>query len=93
MGIKISCGVKVKNNYKGINKVISKLPQAIKESLEDVLKNIQGCAIRLERGHNNDGILVEMIENSTMKVKGRIYTDRTNMPYALFEHFGTRTIC
>ena len=30
-----------------------------------------------------------MIETSTMKVKGRVYTDKEAMPYALFEHFGT----
>lgn len=91
MGLKIN--IKAKYNYKKIEEITKKLPKATTGGLEEILKNIRGCAIRLERGHNENGILIEMIETSTMKVKGRVYTDKANMPYALFEHFGTRTIC
>lgn len=50
--IKLNCEFKVKHNFKNINAIIQKLPQNISESVEDVLKNIQGYAIRLEKGHN-----------------------------------------
>lgn len=32
---------------------------------------------------------MEIVETSTMTVKGRVYTDKNNMPYAMFEHWGT----
>ncbi len=89
MSIKLNCEVKVKHNFNNIEKIIQKLPKTIEQSIEDVLKNIKGCAVRLEKGHHEDGILVEMIDTSTMKIKGRIYTDKDKMPFAMFEHFGT----
>lgn len=49
----------------------------------------------MKNGHNSEGILVEMVETSTMKVKGRVYatpdkfmTD-SNQSYLWFEYFGT----
>ncbi len=63
------CEIKVKHNYKKINNIIKELPKLATEITEDILKNIQGYAIRLEKGHNQEGILLEMIENSTMTVK------------------------
>lgn len=63
------CEIKVKYNYKKINNIIKELPKLATEITEDILKNIQGYAIRLERGHNQEGILLEMIETSTMTVK------------------------
>lgn len=50
--INFNCEFKVKYNFKNIDAIIKKLPQTISESVEDVIKNIQGYAIRLERGHN-----------------------------------------
>lgn len=47
--IKFNCECKVKHNFKNIDNIIKKLPQTISESVEDVLKNIQGYAIRLEK--------------------------------------------
>lgn len=67
--MKLDCQIKVKHNFKNINTIIKKLPQFANKRVEDILKNIQGYAIRLEKGHNSNGILVEMIETSTMKVK------------------------
>ena len=67
MGIKFNCDVKIKHNFKKIDRIIKNLPNTIKESVEDVLKNIQGYAIKLEKGHHEDGILVEMIDASTME--------------------------
>lgn len=68
--VKFKCEVKGLDKLeKKINTIIKELPNKVQESIEDVLKNIQGYAIRLERGHNSNGILVEMIETSTMKVK------------------------
>lgn len=65
----ISCDIKVKHNFKNIKAITQKLPQIAKEITEDVLNNIRGYAIRLEKGHNEEGILVEMIDMSTKEVK------------------------
>lgn len=95
MSIKFDCKIKVKNNYKNINTIIQRLPQTISESLEDILKNIRGYAIRLEKGHREDGIIVEMIDMSTKEVKGRVYADpskfmtENGQSYLWFEYFGT----
>lgn len=70
MGIKFKCEIKGLDNLeKKINKIVTELPKKVEESIEDILKNIQGNAIRLEKGHNEEGILVEMVETSNMKVK------------------------
>lgn len=88
--VSFKCEIKGLNNVKKkVDKIIKGLPQKVEESIEEVLKNVQGNAIRLERGHNSEGILIEMIETSTMKVKGRVYTDKDTFSWATFEHFGT----
>jgi len=87
--INFNCNIKVKHNFKNINAIMQKLPQTAKIITEDVLKNIRGYAIRLEKGNNEEGILVEMIDMSTKEVKGRVYTDKDKFPWAMFEHFGT----
>lgn len=84
----ISCKLKVKHNFKNIEKISSRLSQVTQESIEDVLKNIQGYAIKLEKGNHEDGILVEMIDSSG-QIKGRVHTSAEVMPWAMFEHFGT----
>lgn len=91
----ISCDIKIKHNFKNINAIIQKLQQTAKIITEDILKNIQGYAIRLEKGHNENGILVEMIDMSTKEVKGRVYADpskfitENGQSYLWFEYFGT----
>lgn len=90
----ISCNIKVKHNFKNINAITQKLPQIAKEITEDVLRNIRGYAIRLEKGHNEEGILVEMVDMSTKEVKGRVYADPSKfmsngVSYLFFEYFGT----
>lgn len=87
--MKFDCKIKVKHNYKNINSIIQKLPQTINESLEEVLKNIRGYAIKLEKGHNEEGISIEMIDMSTKECKGKVYTDKEKFAHAMFEHFGT----
>ena len=93
--MKINCEVKVKYNYKRINDIIKNLPRFATECVEDVLKNIQGYAIRLEKGHKEEGIIVEMVDTSTMKTKGRVYADpskfmtENGQSYLWFEYFGT----
>lgn len=67
--MKLSCEIKVKHNYKKIDNIIKELPKMATEITEDILKNIKGYAIKLENGHNSEGILVELIETSTMTVK------------------------
>ena len=52
--INFNCNIKLKNNFKNINTIMQKLPQTAKVITEDVLKNIRGYAIRLEKGHNEE---------------------------------------
>lgn len=93
--ISFNCNFKVKHNFKNINAIKQKLPQTAKIITEDVLKNIRGYAIRLEKGHKEDGILVEMVDMSTKEVKGRVYADpskfmtENGQSYLWFEYFGT----
>lgn len=94
--INFNCNIKVKHNFKNIDAIIQKLPQTAKIITEDVLKNIRGYAIRLEKGHNEEGILVEMIDMSTKEVKGKVYADPSKfmsngVSYLFFEYFGTGT--
>ena len=89
MGIKFGCQIKVKNNYRNIKKIERGITKAVTESLEEVLRNIRGYAIRFERGHNSEGVLCELVNTSTNEIKGRVYTDKNIMPFALFEHYGT----
>ncbi len=67
MGIKVK--VKVKNNFKKFDKINNQISGVVAEGIEDVLKNIRGYAIKLEKGHNEQGILCEMIDMSTKEVK------------------------
>ena len=92
MSIKFNCDVKVKHNFKKIDKIIKELPNTIKESVEDVLKNIQGYAVRL-LGTDNDGIVCELVKTESKEVIGRVYTDQTKMPWSWFREFGTRNLC
>lgn len=91
----ISCDIKIKHNFKNINAIIQKLPQTAKIITEDILKNIQGYAVKLEKSHKEDGIIVEMIDMSTKEVKGRVYADpskfmtENGQSYLWFEYFGT----
>ncbi len=93
--ISFNCNIKIKHDFKNIKAITQRLPEVAKEITEDVLKNIQGYAIRLEKGHKEDGILVEMIDMSTKEVKGRVYADpskfmtENGQSYLWFEYFGT----
>lgn len=93
--ISFNCNIKVKHNFKNVNAIIQKLPQTAKDMTEDVLRNIRGYAIRLEKGHKEDGILVEMVDMSTKEIKGRVYADpskfmtENGQSYLWFEYFGT----
>ena len=49
MGIKLKCKVKVKNNFKNFQKIEKNLPKITENSIEDILENIRGYAIKLER--------------------------------------------
>lgn len=98
--MKFNCEIKGLDNLtKKISNIVRELPKKVNESVEEILINIQGYAIRLEKGHNSNGILVEMIETSSMNVKGRVYADPNKFYskdtngketcYLLFEYFGT----
>lgn len=97
--MKFDCEIKVKHNFKNIETIVQKLPQLKHKIVEDILQNIRGYAIKLEKGHKEDGIIVEMIDMSTNESKGRVYADpskfmtENNQSYLFFEYFGTRTIC
>lgn len=48
--VSFKCKIKGLDNLeKKINRIIKELPQRVEESVEDILKNIQGNAIRLEK--------------------------------------------
>ena len=49
MGIKVK--VKVKNNFTKFDKINNEISGVVAKGIEDVLKNIRGCAIKLEKGH------------------------------------------
>lgn len=80
---------------KKLNELCRRLPETIKLSIEDIAKNIQGYAIRLEKGQNDEGILCEMINISKNEVVERVYADPNkfmadnNQSYLWFEYFGT----
>ena len=83
--------VKVKYNLKRIGNLIDKLKKL--PIIEDVLKNMRGYAIKLEKGHNENGILIEMIDSSGF-AKGRLYASpeafmSNGVSYLFFEYFGT----
>lgn len=87
--MRFDCQFKVKHNFKKFNTINQRLPLVANEFTEEVLKNIRGYAIRLEKGHNQEGILIEMIDMSKKQVKGRVHTDKEKFAHAMFEHFGT----
>ena len=94
MSIKLKCKIKAKHNFKRFEQIEKKLPQSIKTGIEEVLKNLQTEAIRLEKGHNKDGIIVDRVDLSTGEIKGRVYADPTKFmssgqSYLWFEYFGT----
>lgn len=82
--------IRAKYGYKKFASLINRLKTA--DFLESVLKNIQATAIKLEKGHNENGILVELIEGG--QIKGRVYADpeqfkANDISYLFFEYFGT----
>lgn len=93
--ISFNCNIKIKHGFRNIDAIIQRLPQAAQIITEDVLKNIRSYAIRLEKGHKDEGILVEMIDMSTEEIKGRVYADpskfmtENGQSYLWFEYFGT----
>lgn len=98
MAIKLKCKIKAKHNFKNFNQIGKKLPQTIANGVEEVLKTLQTEAIRLEKGHNQEGIIVDKVDLSTGKVKSRVYADpikfmSNGQSYLWFEYFGTRTVC
>lgn len=81
--------IRAKYGYKRIDEVIASL-QTI--GIEEVLKNLKANAVRLEKGHKDDGILVQMYEGG--EEKGRVYASpehfmNNDVSYLFFEYFGT----
>ena len=94
MATKIKCKIKTKHDFKRFAQIEKKLPQAIKTGIEEVLKNLQTEAIRIEKGHNQEGIIVDRVDLSTGNIKGRVYAEPTKFisngqSYLWFEYFGT----
>lgn len=82
--------IKAKYGFKRIDSLIASLQTDI--GIEDVLKNMRLTAIKLEKGHNDNGILVEMYEDGVQK--GRLYATpdefmNAGVSYLFFEYFGT----
>lgn len=94
--MKVKC--KVKHNFKNFAKIEKQLPQAVANGVEEILKNLRTEAIRLERGHNQEGIIIDRVDLSTGEIKGRVYADPSKfmsngVSYLWFEYFGTRQLC
>lgn len=82
--------IKTKYGLKRIDKLIASLQTDI--GIEDLLKNLRLTAIKLEKGQNENGILIEMYENGNQK--GRVYATpeqfmSNEISYLYFEYFGT----
>lgn len=82
--------INAKYGYKRIDSIIKQLKEDI--GIEELLKNMRLTAIKLEKGHNENGILVEMYEDG--EKKGRIYATpdefmSNDVSYLFFEYFGT----
>ena len=94
MAIKLKCKIKAKHNFKKFDQIRKELPQAIQKGIEEVLDNLQTEAIRLEKGHNKEGIIIDRVDLSKKEIKGRIYADPSKFmsneqSYLWFEYFGT----
>lgn len=94
MAIKLKCKIKAKHNFKNFNRIEKKLPLAITNGIEEVLKKLQTEAIRLEKGNNKEGVIIDRIDLSTKEIKGRVYADpikfvSNGQSYLWFEYFGT----
>ena len=86
--------IRVKNKFNKIEKIQKKISETTVESVEEVLKNIRSYAIRLENYHNENGIIVDLVDVSSGKIKSRVYADpeqfmSNGKSYLLFEYFGT----
>lgn len=82
--------IKAKYGLKRIDKLIASLQTDI--GIEDMLKNLRLTAIKLEKGQNENGILVEMYDGGNQK--GRVYASpeqfmSNEISYLYFEYFGT----
>ena len=82
--------IKAKYGFKRIDNLIASLQTDI--GIEDVLKNMRLTAIRLEKGHKEEGIIVQMYEDG--QEKGRLYASpeafkSNDISYLFFEYFGT----
>ena len=49
MSISFNCKINVKHNFKNINSIVKRLPKAANEFTVEILKNIRGYAIKLEK--------------------------------------------
>lgn len=88
MGIRFKTSIKVKNNYKNIQKIINNLPKTVEEGILEAVKNTCEYALSLKKG-KKEGILFEIVETSSKEVKGRVYTDVNTFPHAWFLEYGT----
>lgn len=82
--------IKAKYGFKRIDKLIASLQTDI--GIKDLLENLKLTAIKLEKGHNEKGILVEMYQDGEQK--GRVYATpneflSSGISYLYFEYFGT----
>lgn len=49
MGVKFGTKINVKHGFKRLDRISNELIKSTSESIEDIIKNIRGYAIRLER--------------------------------------------
>ena len=64
----------------------------VKINCKAIFEDMDFQTIKLEKGNNKEGILIELIEGSTGKVKKRVYADPSKFmsngqSYLWFEYF------
>lgn len=79
---------KLNSLNKKINKLCNDIPKAVEEGLKNGLEGVKELAYTYKRG-TKEGIMIAVSKENSKEILGRIYTDKTIMPYALFLEYGT----
>lgn len=82
----------LKSFYSKMDKIIKEMPKRTKIGVENALENTRDKALSYKRGNKDERLIpFEIVEASTNKVLGRVYTDKDLFSYAPFLEYGTGT--
>lgn len=79
---------KLNSFYNKMDKIAVNVKKGSLAGIKKATEETQKLALQLKRG-SNKGILIELLDTSTNKIKGRVYTDSKNFPYLVYLEFGT----